>query len=156
METITKTTATQPTWHTVFFKNGDEIINNGSRFDTFENLQKDFPTAAIVPQNNVPEKWKKFSVVDTELVEATAHEIEVRTAIETAEIQAEIRKERDKLIAETDYLVMPDYPISEEERSIVLEYRQSLRDITLQDSFEVGIVEFPVNPLFQEMKGFGG
>lgn len=35
---------------------------------------------------------------------------------------------RDSVIAQTDYLAMPDYPLTEEARSKILEYRQQLRD----------------------------
>ena len=42
------------------------------------------------------------------------------------------RARRDFLLAQTDYLVMPDYPLSEEKRAAVLAYRQALRDVTEQ------------------------
>ena len=32
-------------------------------------------------------------------------------------------------IAETDYLAMPDYPLSDEDKAAVMAYRQALRDI---------------------------
>lgn len=47
----------------------------------------------------------------------------------------EIRAERNKRIAETDYLVMPDYPISPESEKDIRKYRQDLRDITMQGGF---------------------
>ena len=140
------------TWYTVFFKNGYVIINNGARFDSVENLLKDFPQAAIIPTEKVPEKWKYCSVEKNELVPASAKEIDFRAAIEIAEKQAKIREERDKLIKETDYLVLPDYPLSNDERSAVLKYRQSLRDITLQDTFASGLVKFPGYPILQRMQ----
>lgn len=42
----------------------------------------------------------------------------------------EIRRQRDNLLASTDYLAMPDYPISAEYRAAILAYRQDLRDLT--------------------------
>ena len=40
----------------------------------------------------------------------------------------------------TDYLVVNDYPITNEEREQVLEYRQALRDIPQDRAFPEGIV----------------
>lgn len=56
-----------------------------------------------------------------------------------------IRSKRNSLLAETDYLLMPDYPISEEYLKKVKEYRQQLRDITKQENFpnEVIFPDFP-------------
>ena len=45
------------------------------------------------------------------------------------EIAAHVRAERDMKIAETDYLAMPDYPLSDGERVQVFAYRQALRDV---------------------------
>ena len=59
------------------------------------------------------------------------------------ELATTIRTKRNLLLAETDYLLMPDYPISEEYLKKVKEYRQQLRDITNQD-------EFPKNVTFPD------
>jgi len=42
---------------------------------------------------------------------------------------ARLRAERDTRLAATDYLLMPDYPISAELLTAVKAYRQSLRDL---------------------------
>lgn len=44
-----------------------------------------------------------------------------------------LRAKRNELIAETDYLMMDDYPITDECRAAFEAYRQALRDITSQD-----------------------
>ena len=61
------------------------------------------------------------------------------------ELAAKIRSKRNSLLAETDYFLMPDYPISQEYLEKVKEYRQELRDITKQDEFpnDVTFPEFP-------------
>ena len=46
-----------------------------------------------------------------------------------------IRRQRDYLLAQTDYLVMPDYPVDAETLTAVKVYRQELRDITSQKTF---------------------
>ncbi len=48
------------------------------------------------------------------------------------------RSERDKALAASDYMMMSDYPISDERRAAWAKYRQALRDITQQlDPFAV-------------------
>lgn len=43
-----------------------------------------------------------------------------------------LRSERDQRLAATDYLLMPDYPISDDQRAVVQAYRQALRDLPAQ------------------------
>lgn len=62
-----------------------------------------------------------------------------------AEYAAEVRAERDKLIAATDYLAMPDYPLPDDKRQAVLAYRQALRDVPEQAGFPRQI-DWPVKP----------
>lgn len=61
------------------------------------------------------------------------------------ELATTIRSKRNLLLAETDYLLMSDYQISEEYLKKVKEYRQQLRDITKQDEFpkKVTFPDFP-------------
>ena len=58
---------------------------------------------------------------------------------------AEARAKRNALIAETDYLAMPDYPLDDEKKAAVLAYRQALRDIPEQAGFPRQI-DWPVKP----------
>lgn len=55
------------------------------------------------------------------------------------------REKRDELLTETDYLLMPDYPISEEALAALKTYRQALRDIPEQSGFPKTI-EWPSKP----------
>lgn len=55
------------------------------------------------------------------------------------------RAQRDVLLAQTDYRVMPDYPQSDTARTAVLEYRQKLRDLPKQKQFPI-IIDWPVQP----------
>lgn len=61
------------------------------------------------------------------------------------ELATTVRSKRNLLLAETDYLLMPDYPISEEYLEKVKEYRQQLRDITKQENFPTAVA-FPNFP----------
>ena len=57
----------------------------------------------------------------------------------------QVRTERDGLITGTDYLLMPDYPISDDEREAVKAYRQALRDVTKQPGFP-DVINWPERP----------
>lgn len=57
------------------------------------------------------------------------------------------RSKRQMLISATDYLVLPDYPLAEEKKQAVREYRQALRDITKQPGWPRSIV-WPEKPDF--------
>jgi hypothetical protein len=61
------------------------------------------------------------------------------------ELAAQIRIERDRRLAETDWYMMPDYPADPETLEVVKNYRKALRDITLQSGFPRD-VEWPVMP----------
>lgn len=50
-------------------------------------------------------------------------------------LAASARQKRDRLIAVTDYLVTPDYPIESDRLAKVKIYRQALRDIPEQAGF---------------------
>lgn len=57
-----------------------------------------------------------------------------------AQREAAARSTRDYYLSLTDYLVVNDYPITNQERDQVLEYRQALRDIPQSRSFPENIV----------------
>lgn len=69
----------------------------------------------------------------------------VEPPIDLDVIARDVRRERDKRILATDYLLMPDYPISDTDREAVKAYRQALRDITKQDGFPHEVV-WPEKP----------
>ena len=63
----------------------------------------------------------------------------------TEEIAAQVRAKRDALLAETDFLMMPDYPLGEEDATVLKTYRQELRDVPTQEGFPTEITwpDFP-------------
>ena len=63
----------------------------------------------------------------------------------SAEKWLEIRVKRDKLIRDTDYLVQPDYPLSDSLKSKLTIYRQALRDIP-QSGVEPDAIVWPQKP----------
>ena len=58
---------------------------------------------------------------------------------------SEAREKRNALIAETDYMAMPDYPLDDEKKAAVFAYRQALRDVPEQAGFPRQI-DWPVKP----------
>lgn len=58
---------------------------------------------------------------------------------------AEARERRNALIAETDFMAMPDYPLDAEKKAAVFAYRQALRDVPEQAGFPRQI-DWPVKP----------
>lgn len=50
-----------------------------------------------------------------------------------------LRAKRDALLAQTDYLLMPDYPLEPERKEAVEAYRQALRDLPSQKSWPLSV-----------------
>lgn len=67
------------------------------------------------------------------------------------ELASSVRSQRDAKLSATDYLVVPDYPISPEDLEAVKVYRQALRDIPEQSGFPKN-VQWPVEPQFLSAK----
>lgn len=90
-----------------------------------------------------PYNKKKYAVGKT--VAMKQYKIVEIPAPTTEEVAAQVRSQRDAMIAETDYLMMSDYPISAEDKALVETYRQALRDIPEQEGFPSN-VQWPVVP----------
>lgn len=61
-------------------------------------------------------------------------------------LAAQIRLQRDELLVATDKYMTIDYPISDELKNALRQYRQDLRDIPLQEGFPENII-WPTNPM---------
>ena len=66
------------------------------------------------------------------LSEAWQGEVTVEEVPETAD---EIRARRDRLLAATDWAVLPDSPLDAQSLEAVKTYRQALRDVPQQEHF---------------------
>ena len=93
----------------------------------------------------------RYKMINGERIAYTAEEEKARDAKEKAWSDgqadrnlADLREQRNSLLAETDYLALSDYTMSDEMK----QYRQDLRDITegLTTKEEVEAVEFPEKP----------
>ena len=64
-----------------------------------------------------------------------------------SEIATRVRAKRDRLITETDYYLMPDYPSNPQNLEELKGYRQALRDLPVQEGFPRN-VRWPDVPKF--------
>lgn len=90
-----------------------------------------------------PELYREVAVNDESgnKIATTVEEIPQPTEEEKrAKKEAEVRAQRDALIAKTDYLLAPDYPISAKDLEKVKAYRQALRDVPAQEGFPDNVV----------------
>lgn len=69
---------------------------------------------------------------------------ETRAQEQAVVIEKDKRAERDKLLADSDWTQMNDSPLSNEDKTSWATYRQSLRDITADESWPD--VTFPATP----------
>lgn len=76
------------------------------------------------------------------LSEAWQGEVTVEEVPETAD---EIRARRDRLLAATDWAVLPDSPLDAQSLEAVKTYRQALRDVPQQERFP-GAITWPRMP----------
>ena len=93
----------------------------------------------VLSENDYVEKVAPFVALwEAEKVRLET-EAEAAEAARLAEYNSEparferLRAERDRRLTETDYLLMPDYPLSGDSRAAVQAYRQALRDLPAQE-----------------------
>lgn len=67
------------------------------------------------------------------------------TVEEVPETADEIRARRDRLLAATDWAVLPDSPLDAQSLEAVKTYRQALRDVPQQEHFP-GAITWPQMP----------
>lgn len=97
----------------------------------------EFPNSTKIDKNVVVGYDGKLYIEGTEPIKS---EQEIKN--EEAELE---RSKRNKLLQDTDYLVLPDYPILDEKRQKILAYRQALRDLPDQEGWPMNIV-WPEKP----------
>jgi hypothetical protein len=64
---------------------------------------------------------------------------------------------RNEMLKESDYIMMPDYPMSEIEKQKWTEYRQNLRDLTAQEAWvnrDYLNIEMPVSPNLEQQYSY--
>ena len=95
-------------------------------------------------------------IINGQQVELTADEIAAIAAQEQAwnngafdRAMADLRQRRNQLLAETDWTVLTDVPLTPTEKSIMMNYRSDLRNITqgLETVEDVKAVVLPGIPV---------
>ena len=86
----------------------------------------------------------RFKYVDGQLVALTDEEKKAHP-VRIANKMAEIRQERDRLLMACDYIIMPDYPATQQIKNAYIAYRQELRDLPANIT-DVDNVTYPVKP----------
>ena len=110
----------------------------------------EYPSLSLLRQavwEHEHKAYGKFSVqdqfakagIDIEFVEVLDPELPNSALADRA------RQERDSLLSETYFYVIPDYPSTEEGLEEVKAYRQALRDVPNQEGFPRSI-EWPIKP----------
>jgi hypothetical protein len=75
-------------------------------------------------------------IVGWDIVDKTQGEI----VADTENQKEVVRTKRNSLLAESDWTQLPDTPLSPEDKSLWVSYRQSLRDVTGQEGFPYNII----------------
>lgn len=95
--------------------------------------------------------WKMFSsedpdVIITNLYNPTTNSFGVVGVASDADAGL-VRRQRNQLLADTDYTQLPDVPISTALRGAFATYRQALRDVPSQPSFPASVT-WPTRPVY--------
>ena len=95
------------------------------------------------------EESQKF-IQNFKVISLTQEELASIREMKEQEAMSKLREIRDKRLSETDYLLMVDYPISEENLAEVKQYRQALRDLPQQEGapWLDGEIPWPALPEF--------
>ena len=111
----------------------DEILENG-RFNNWtmnENKAKELGYTESIDEDKVLPAIDGFYYLSEYAI------------LKNNEILAEnIRRKRNKRLKDSDKYMLPDYPLSDEQRELVKQYRQTLREIPEQPNFPMS-VQFP-------------
>ena len=120
-----------------------KYVYDGETYYTFRSLrQKLWEKQHILVKNPEEDKVNFWANLGVTYIEEETPKAPEPTYEELA---ANVRRERDSLIAETDFYMMSDYPYTEASLEEVKNYRKALRDITLQEGFPSNVV-WPEKP----------
>ena len=96
--------------------------------DRYNLCQSHYFEGGLYTSDGIP----RYKLQDGQPVERSEEEIEVdRVPIQASSARAQ----RDKLLAATDWAVLPDSPLDESSKTSLKTYRQALRDVPQQEGF---------------------
>ena len=106
------------------------FLRTVSRGDAdFEIVDAHFGSMLQTGQTAVHNDYLEWEMVDGDAI----------TSVYAEPLARSLRAKRDALLAQTDYLLMPDYPIEPERKEAVEAYRQALRDLPSQKSWPLSV-----------------
>lgn len=106
--------------------------------DRYNLCQSHYFEGGLYTSDGIP----RYKLVDGEAIERTVEEI----AADRVPLQASaVRAQRDKLLAATDWAVLPDSPLDGTSQTALKAYRQALRDVPQQEGFP-GTITWPEMP----------
>ena len=106
--------------------------------DRYNLCQSHYFEGGLYTSDGIP----RYKLVDVQAVERTVEEI----AADRVPLQARaVRAQRDKLLAATDWAVLPDSPLDGTSQTALKTYRQALRDVPQQEGFP-GTITWPEMP----------
>ena len=126
-------------------KNGKKEMPEGMKFnDTYTELvAMEYDEQVVAGLQPLAPNQK---IVDGQLVEKTIREMWLDGSISTEQFTEYKRRERDSALTSTDKYMLVDFPVDDEYRQQIREYRQSLRDITKSTEWpDVDIPKVPSN-----------
>ena len=88
--------------------------------------------------------WRAIASADDIQPGETASETIPQSLLDYA-VGADVRRQRDALIAACDWTQMPDAPLTAAQRAAWAAYRQALRDVPAQAGFPTAI-NWPIKP----------
>ncbi len=91
------------------------------------------PNGLEASENDILETEDEIVTLSDGTIDFKSKVEEQYNSEENEKLFASLRAERDKRIAETDYLILPDYPITKTKKDKVKAYRQELRDLPEQE-----------------------
>lgn len=123
-----------------------QIIHRASD-DSYVITKNDMPYHVYPYAAEFAEEWDAVFAYAEAHPECVTEEQPYVPPVPTVEdLASRVRAERDRRIAETDYLVMPDYPISQDKFEEIKVYRQALRDLPQQPGFPWNGTDDPACP----------
>ena len=141
-------------WYDEHWNRIDDItlIESGKK-EMPEGMKFDDNHTSLVPMNEdeliiagVKPLPAHKKIVDGKLEEKTIREMWLDGSISTEDFARYKRRERDALLSSTDKYMIIDFPVEDEYRQKIKEYRQVLRDITRDKLWpDVDIPQVPVN-----------
>jgi len=88
--------------------------------------------------------WRAIASADDIQASETASETIPQSLLDYA-VGADVRRQRDALIASCDWTQIPDAPLTAAQRAAWVTYRQDLRDVPAQAGFP-DTIDWPITP----------